>query len=132
MIVTNTSYHVVVSGDSTNHSLTFSNSEFLNNECSGGGGATFIGFLSTSIDTPTEIEYNNCKFVGNQALSSGGVLIVRTQGERKGSYGFVVFRSSQFSDNIGRGEGAAIVFGSLQKVQTRRLYHNSIIENWLV
>lgn len=122
--------HAVVSGDGTNHSLTFSNSEFINNECSGGGGAVFIGFLSTSIGTPTKIEFDSCRFIGNRALSSGGVLVIRTQGEKQGSYGFVVFRSSNFSSNVGTGEGGAIVFGSLQKVQTRRLFHNSIIENW--
>ena len=122
---------LVVSGQGTNHYVTFSNSKFINNKCNGGGGAVFLGYISTNLEgTPTVTEFNSVDFVGNTALSSGGVLVIQTQSEGNGN--FAVFRSCNFTSNNGIGEGAAIVFGSLQKVQTRRFFHNSIIQDWLV
>ena len=119
-----------MSGNGTNHSVVFSNTKFLINRSDGGGGAVFIGYISTNLNgTPTITEFKDTLFDGNEALSSGGVLVIQTQKEGNGNY--AIFTSCNFSSNVGNGEGAAIVFGSLQKVQTRRVFRNSIIENWL-
>ncbi len=89
----------------------------------------FIGYINTNLQgTPTITEFNNVLFHGNSGFSSGGVLVIQTQSLGNGN--FAIFRSCNFTNNVGIGEGAAIVFGSLQKVSTRRLFHNSIIDDW--
>ena len=122
-------YIIVIDGEGTNHSVIFSNTKFIRNKSDGGGGSMFIGYISTNRrGAPTVTEYNNVLFDSNQALSSGAVLVLQTQSEGNGNY--AIFRSCNFTNNTGLGEGAAIVFGSLEKVQTRRLFNNSIIDNW--
>ena len=118
----------VVIGKETDHSITILRTKFILNK-SKGGGAVFIGYISTNVHgIPTKTEFINVLFDRNSAFSSGGVLVAQTQS--LGNKNYAVFRSCNFTDNFARGEGAAIVFGSLHRVQTRRSFHSSIIDNW--
>ena len=120
-----------IDGQGTNHSIFVTDSAFIQNNCTGGGGGILIGYANANLNgIPSLVEVRDCLFDRNIADSSGGALV--GQAHNLGSGNYAIFRRCNFTMNIGISEGSALVFGSLFNVQARRRFYASVVDGWYI
>ena len=123
--------YIGLDGSNTTHSMVVSNTQFIENKCSeGGGGAVLLGYFKRKADSdPSVFTFSDCNFVNNSGRSGGGILAIQTR--VNGSHDYMIVRRSNFTQNKAK-QGSAIVFGSLYNVKSQGLIQPSQLEDRLV
>lgn len=121
--------YIILDGKQTAHFVKFSNSYFILNNCSnGGGGGVFLGYVRLHrYSVPSVFEFTDSVFEQNIAKTGGGILTLQTR--VNGGNDYTIVRRSNFTKNNST-HGSAITFGSLFNVQTSLSSVPSVIEDW--